>query len=72
MRKSNTVSVALLAAVAATGVSGRSACPESAPVLSVALETNERGGFGQTVEPYWPLALVAAGFLLLSPFGGGE
>jgi hypothetical protein len=72
MRKSKTLLVALLAAVAASGASAWSAHADGECFDSAEFAGIKRAGFGSSIEPYWPLALFAGYFLLLSRFGGGE
>jgi len=73
VRKSTTVSVALLSAVAASGIPGEIVHAESARV-SVAPAMIERGGFGEIIEKYWIPSLVGlwGAFVVVSRISGGE
>jgi len=71
MRKSTAVPIALLSAVAIAGMPvevARAVHTRSSVVPAMI----ERGGFGETLENYWPLIGVVGVIFLMSYFSGGE
>ena len=72
MRKSSGVSVALLSAVAATGIPGEMVHAERERVVSAAPALVERGGFGEAMKNDWPIIGAFGAVLVISYFSGGE
>jgi hypothetical protein len=72
MRKSARVSVVLLSAASAVGIPNRLGRAETFRVDSRALASTVRGGFGEAIGNYWPIAGAIGAVFVISFFSGRE